>query len=82
MTPEAAAGIDAAIASMCSLSALTPDPFASVSCAKLHHVVQEIAPRVHEVELALQLRDLRLQRATLGGFRCRRAAACVAAISA
>ena len=36
---------------------------------ELHHVVQEIAPRIHEVELALQLRDLRLQRATLLGFR-------------
>ena len=36
---------------------------------EIDHVVQEIPPRVDEVELALQLRDLRLQRATLLGFR-------------
>ena len=36
---------------------------------ELQHVVQKIAPRIHEVELALQLRSLRLQLGTLLGLR-------------
>ncbi len=36
---------------------------------ELDHVVQQIPPRIDEVELALQLRCLRLQGVTLLGFR-------------
>ena len=73
MASAAAAGIDAAMALMCSLRALTPEPFASVSCAKLDHVVQEIPPRVHEIELALELRDSSLAARRARRFPLRRA---------
>src|SRR5262245_31046605 len=36
---------------------------------EVRHVVQEIAPRVHEVELALQLRDPRLHHVAFVALR-------------